>query len=172
MRWFLLLPADLLATPFCWLTAPLVVLFADGNGWLPRGLEWWQTPDNSLDGDDGWRTEHFIGWPRYTKRVLWLWRNPMYGLAWGPLALKIIPRDTANRRIRGNPWIRNRANAVAGSYYCRIGRAWNLKIIRPLAGDTALMLELGWKLQEFAQGRIASGRAMYVCSFRLTAFYP
>jgi hypothetical protein len=171
MRWLLLLPIDLLATPWCWLTAPIVVLFSDGSGWLTRRLWWYQTPDNSLDGDNGWRTEHFVGWPRYIKRVLWLWRNPMYGLAWdGPLAAKIKVGDLV--ATAGDPWIKNRQNAIAGSYFCTVGDHWNYKLVQPLYGDTALMLEFGWKLQEFAQGRAESGRAMYVASVRLTAFYP
>jgi hypothetical protein len=171
IRWLLLLPIDLISAPICWLTAPLVALFAADNGWLPRWLSWYQTPDNSLDGDIGWRTKHLIGWPRYIKRVLWLCRNPMYGLAWdGPLSAKI--HRAMPIKVQGDPWIKNRDNAIAGAYFCTVGPYWNYKLIRPLFGDTALMLELGWKLQGYAQGREIDGKAMYVFSPRLTAFYP
>lgn len=67
-------------------TAPIVVLFADENGWLPEWLSWWQTPDNSLDGDEPWRSGRRpfaknTGWRRYVNRIAWLYRNSMYGYA-------------------------------------------------------------------------------------------
>ena len=40
--------------------APVLPLFANSDGWLPKWLWWFQTPDNSLDGDQGWITEHWL----------------------------------------------------------------------------------------------------------------
>ena len=76
------------------LTFPLAFILAllksDQNGWLDNGtkwgvgprlfkwLSWWQTPDNSLDGDHGWEANHSHSW---WSRVQWLWRNPFYGFA-------------------------------------------------------------------------------------------
>ena len=66
----------------------LAVLKEDKEGWLDNGtqwgvgprlfqwLSWFQTPDNSLDGDHGWQEKHSHGW---WSRVQWLWRNPFYG---------------------------------------------------------------------------------------------
>lgn len=67
-------------------TAPIVVLFANQDGWLPHCLRWWQTPDNSLDGDEPWQLERRpfkrnTGIRRYLNRVAWLYRNSMYGYA-------------------------------------------------------------------------------------------
>jgi len=74
------------------LTYPLafvIVLFKNNSiGWLNNAtqwgegprlikfLSWFQTPDNSLDGDAGWQSKHS---PSYWSRVQWLWRNPFYG---------------------------------------------------------------------------------------------
>jgi hypothetical protein len=103
--------------------------------------------------------------------VAWLFRNPAYGFEWdGPLAATIHSYDKVT--TSGNAWIKNRHNAVAGYYFCTVGSYWNYKLIKPLFGDTALMLELGWKLQGYAQGRETEGKAMFVFSPRLTAFYP
>lgn len=41
-------------------------------------LTWWQTPDNSLDGDQTFRAQHN---PCWWSKVQWLWRNPFYGFA-------------------------------------------------------------------------------------------
>jgi hypothetical protein len=76
------------------LTFPLAFILAilkeDKEGWLDNGtawgvgprlfkwLSWWQTPDNSLDGDHGWQEKHSHSW---WSRVQWLWRNPFYGFA-------------------------------------------------------------------------------------------
>jgi len=66
--------------------APIVVLFASEDGWLPRWLWWFQTPDNPLDGDYGWITEHRRykieknKFQRWINRTFWLYRNAMYGL--------------------------------------------------------------------------------------------
>ena len=170
MRYFLLLPASITFTLLAYLLAPVLPLFAK-DGWLPRRLNWFQTPDNSIDGDDGWRNEHLVGWPRYLKRVFWLWRNPAYGFEWtGPLAAKITKDMEVT--VLGDPWIKNRDNARAGAYLCQVGPYWNDKSIYPLFGDLCLMLEFGWKLQGYAQGRETEGKAMFVFSIRLTAFYP
>lgn len=87
MSWFILAPFSLLFTLFAMIAAPVLPLFANANGWLPRWLWWFQTPDNSLDGDGGWKHEHWQ-WryklpgqiATYIGRVGWLWRNPAYGL--------------------------------------------------------------------------------------------
>ena len=68
----------------------LAILKSDQDGWLDNGtswgtgprlfkwLSWFQTPDNSLDGDHGWQANHSHSW---WSRVQWLWRNPFYGFA-------------------------------------------------------------------------------------------
>lgn len=63
--------------------------FASSDGWLPRWLWWFQTPDNSIDGDNSFNKPslhpYITKMPRYIRRVLWLIRNPSYvflGLSW------------------------------------------------------------------------------------------
>lgn len=226
MIWLALLPVSLLVTLLAYLLAPVLPLFAisrDREMWLPKWLWWFQTPDNSLWGDEGHRHRHPIaiyanygvptlGYKAYWPQVIWLWRNPAYGFEWdGPLAAKVD--STMKLVLIGNPNIKNRTNAIAGWYFCRVGPYWNFKLIKPgyvgvwafyillalavsapfallinwlafpitlaaaavIGGfnprDTAFMLELGWKLQGFAQGRETEGKAMYVFSPRLTTFY-
>ena len=59
LKWLLMVPVSLLVTVACVLFAPVIVLFASPMGWLPNWLWWFQTPDNSLDGDEGWKKEHW-----------------------------------------------------------------------------------------------------------------
>ena len=71
--------------------ALLIVLFAkDEMGWvnnatakavgprLSKWLNWFQTWDNSLDGDITFVAAHKPSW---WSKVQWLWRNPFYGFA-------------------------------------------------------------------------------------------
>lgn len=168
LRWILLLPASIAATLGAWLLAPVLPLCADRGGWLPGWLWWFQTPDNPLYGDAG----HLERWSygmSYWQMVAWLLRNPAYGFEWdGPLAARIAEGDAV--RTWGDPRIKNRAGARAGWYLCRVGPWWNFRSIMHLGGDLCLMVEAGWKLQPWAQGRAASGKAMYVFSVRLAAF--
>lgn len=45
------LPINLFVTAIAWIISPVLPLFASSDGWLPRWLWWFQTPDNSIDGD-------------------------------------------------------------------------------------------------------------------------
>ena len=82
---------NLIGTILTFPLALLIVLFAkDEMGWvnnatakaigprLPRWLNWFQTWDNSLDGDAGFVAAHKPSW---WSKVQWLWRNPFYGFA-------------------------------------------------------------------------------------------
>ena len=162
--------------------SPVLPLFANNNGWLPWALSWFSTSDNSLDGDIGYQTEHapFLGpqtgFKRYLNRVVWILRNPAYGFETsGFMGANISPSDQV--LTTGNPFIKNRNQAVAGSYYCEIGEYWNYKLVtKPFYdGQTCFMLELGWKLQPYAQSVEALKTqpvAQFVCSPRITAFLP
>ena len=52
LLWLILLSLSLLASVLCYLTNPIVVLFADENGELPGVLSLWQTWDNSCNPSD------------------------------------------------------------------------------------------------------------------------
>lgn len=76
------------------LTYPLALILpifvSSQDGWLDNAtkqgagprlwkcLSWFQTPDNSLDGDHGFQAAHSPSW---WSRCHWLWRNPFYGFA-------------------------------------------------------------------------------------------
>jgi len=96
IKWFLLSLFNLIFKYLiAWPLTPVVVLFADKTGWLPVWLWWFQTPDNSLDGDQGWKTESrwFLNesnrFKRYINRTAWLWRNSLYGFNESVLAIHV-----------------------------------------------------------------------------------
>jgi hypothetical protein len=76
--------------------APLLTLFSNSYGILPKYLYWFQTFDNTLDA--GWKIQGNYGtylqnglvptgFTLYKYRVFWLWRNPGYGFDYWPLGL-------------------------------------------------------------------------------------
>lgn len=82
---------NLIGTVLTFPLALFIVLFAkDEMGWvnnataqtvgprLPKWLHWFQTWDNSLNGDAGFEAAHKPSW---WSKVQWLWRNPFYGFA-------------------------------------------------------------------------------------------
>ena len=176
MIWPLYLVASFIVTGVALLLAPILPLFAKesisgADGWLPRWLDWFQTPDNDLDGDkeNAW-TKYPIG--SHMRRVLWLWRNPAYGFEILVLGAQISTEMPI--LVKGNPHIKNRSDGVQGWYYCAVGHYWNFKWITKVTADRCFMLELGWKLQDYAKypdrSRPLPEYAQFVCSPRFTMF--
>ena len=171
-RYAIYLLASWVVTLFVLLFAPLIALAVQADGTLPHGLRWAGTSDNNQDGDAG-HLARWAGKSVYCRRVAWLWRNPAYVFEERVLGAVIDPDDLVF--FNGDPWIKNRTGAVAGTLSVQVGTYWCWKrITRPLYADTCLMLEFGWKLQPYAQNSarvISEPCAQFVFSIRLTAFF-
>lgn len=63
--WIILAILDFIFTIVCYLTNPIVALFADERGCLPRVLRWWQTYDNPLDVEWMLSEGHVPKWAMY-----------------------------------------------------------------------------------------------------------
>ena len=99
LRWLLLLPVMIAVTILTFPMAFVLPFFAQyREGWhdngniygygfyLPTWLNWFQTPDNSLDGDEGWQTLHWQWRFKFPPKIAtwigrfgWLLRNPGQG---------------------------------------------------------------------------------------------
>jgi hypothetical protein len=89
----------------CYVFNPLVVLFADDDGNLPRWLYWFQTHDSSLDQPEEWVAKHWNKWflyrendklyclKRYLRRVKWLYRNTGYAFRYNILGYDVNKND-------------------------------------------------------------------------------
>lgn len=64
MRWFIYAPLQLLIMIICYITNPIVVLFADKDGELHGFLRKWQPFDDSCDSEDC-VTKYVPKWIRY-----------------------------------------------------------------------------------------------------------
>lgn len=169
----------LLAFVGTWLLSPVLPLCArPQSGWinnheklsveprLPWFLRWLSTSDNSLLGDDGHK-ERWAGKSQYWQMSDWLRRNAAYDFTWDVLGVE--PKGAM--KVTGDPWIKNRDNAVASVLDVEFDNCWMHKSVTQTGPKTCRMLEFGWRLQPWAQGR-GSGKAQFVFSIRpSTAFY-
>lgn len=164
---------------------PFLICFTENEGYLPPWANWFQTPDASLDGDDGWKTQHWLFrfkipnqfLSTYIGRMGWLIRNPGYGFDWlGPVGAKI--EDTMEIVSLGNINVRNRPNGTTGySFVALFGdhTYWQFTwVMRYFNSNLCLYITLGWKVRTYAEdpSRLKSEpNAMFCFSPRLFASF-
>lgn len=161
-RYWFCLPFYLVLLAVAWLGSPLLALAARrtpgplnngkafGEGYrLPWWLGWFQTPDNSLDGDDGHKARCPY-WQSYFGRVRWLFRNPGYGLAWGWPFAYLAPRGATYIRVDHVDGQSYRIWGSDGSYEVTTYGRW-------------LKTRFGWILGDIELGR----PALFLFSVRL-----
>lgn len=87
--------------------SPILALFVNKEGHLPKWLRWFETPDSTCDGDSGHRER----WPRdgwfwtYARRTAWLFRNTEYGFN---IAFGFKHKDGDIKTIEGDPEVGDR----------------------------------------------------------------
>ncbi len=171
MRWPAYLIANVVMLLLAYLLAPFLPAFALGRDHLPAWLSWFDTTDNPLDGDDGFKTEHapfkgeVTGWRRYINRVVWLWRNPSYGFDINVIGFRADKRSY--RHVRGKRPISG-DNAIPGWYLAEVvnpdgSSAWQFFWVVHLTAAHCMRLNLGWKLWGWRYG--AANTCQFVCSF-------
>ena len=149
--YIVLVPISLVLSLIALITAPVMVLFAtQQDGWLdnhsiwgigprlPKWLNWFMTPDNSLDGD---ATFDRINGRSYWSKVKWLWRNPAYSFA---LRYLNAPYETA---VNGDKTIRDNDNAKAGWCFVRANGLFQFRYIKRIANSNrCFLVNLGWNI--------------------------
>jgi len=131
--------------------APLIVLAANDEGWLPQWLWWFQTPDNSLDAD--YSGKRFpgkqVGLNRWYSRFMWCYRNPCYGFAISVLGAQAQPGDvlitsgdpkTDNHKPIHTGWVRYTLLRNGKPIY------FQLYLVKPWLFGLYFRGNFGWKL--------------------------
>jgi hypothetical protein len=174
----ILVPISLFLTIFAVMIAPILPLFAQQiDGWLlnhsvwgigprlPIWLNWFMTPDNSLDGDE---TFQQINGLSYWSKVKWLWRNLAYSFAL--------------RYIDGNPvyWIGDKTikdndNAKEGWLYVNsCGLFQFVYIKRIFATSRCIYVNFGWNIRVLMDDNVSPKpnpvQATFVFSPRISGF--
>lgn len=187
MIWLALLIPDLLAIAMSFLLAWFFVLFAslqngpaNNNHYssvgprLPRWLSWFQTPDNSLYGDNGWKYEHCINyWGCYLGMVGWLLRNPANNFRINILGAKVKYGDPV--KVWGNPETSDDAGGFTpGWVFITVGSYWCLYAVIPWLSARYMDIEFGWALRGYIGKPMAPENKTHIYSFspRLFAKKP
>lgn len=161
-------------TILAYVIAPVLPLFAtQQNGWcdnhsyygggprLPDWLNWFMTPDNSLDGDHTFLMTNGYG---YWSQVKWLWRNPAYSCG---LKYLNAPFDAS---FRGNNLIRDNDNAVSGWVLVNANGLFQFVLIVPIGFSRCVMVNLGWNIRALCDDNVNPKPNPYQATFAFTPF--
>lgn len=167
MYWFYCFMLYIPIQFFAYLLTPILPLFkveafgaCDNNSYrqtqprLPVWLSWFDTPDNSLFGDATFQLTHP---DTYLSKVIWLYRNSLYGFKWGVIAATI----NSDRYFDGNPKI-NHKGPTYGTLRVSYGKYWQWKKVCPAFGPYCWVLNFGWLLDDINQQK-----ALFMFSPRL-----
>ena len=178
--YLLLVPISLLLTLIAVLLAPVMVLFGvvEKEGWLdnhskwgvgPRlvsDLNWFMTPDNSLDGDYSFEQ---INGRSYWSKVKWLWRNPAYAFALQYLS------GVYWTSWQGDPTIKDNDNAKAGWCFVKANGLFQFRLVyRIFSTNRCLYFNFGWNVIGLVDPNVNpkpdSWQATFVFSPRISGF--
>ena len=133
--------ADILFTLSAVLFSPIIALFVDKYGNLPRWLKWYETPDNPCWGAPFWHEKH-PGYSIYWLCVTWIARNPGQGFD-QVLSVQTVPY--ALIKIRGNLDLNDQVPVRGGWFLLTGGGVFQFAAIIPVGGGT-IDMGLGWRL--------------------------
>jgi hypothetical protein len=165
----ILVPISLLLTLVAVLLAPVMPIFTVQKEWwcdnhsfravgpvLPSWLNWFMTPDNTLDGD---ATFEKLNPPSYWSKVKWLWRNPAYSFA---LRYLKNPYYTV---VKGNKTIKDNDNAKAG--WCKVNAngLFQFTFVAPIGFDRCIYINLGWNVRALVDDNVQPKPNLYQATF-------
>ena len=178
MIYLALVPISLLLTLLAVILAPIMPLFATEQlGWLdngakfgigprlPKWLNWFMTPDNSLDGD---ATFEKLNPPSYASKIKWLWRNPAYSFA---LRYLNAPYTTS---VVGDPTIKDNDNAKAGWCFVKANGLFQFTLVAPIGFSRCFLCNFGWNIRSLVDHNVNpkpdTWQATFVFSPRISGF--
>ena len=171
--YLLLIPVSLLLTLVAIILAPVLPLLASEQaGWLdnhakwgvgprlPTWLAWFQTPDNSLDGDATFERLNGIS---YWAKVKWLWRNPCYAFA---IRYLTNPYYTV---VKGDKTIKDNDNAKAGWCLVHANGLFQFVSVTPIGNSRCIYCNFGWNVRALVDDNYQPKPDLYQATF---AFSP
>jgi hypothetical protein len=176
--YLILAPISLLLTLLAVILAPVMPLVAVQKLWwcdnhsyqavgpvLPSWLNWFMTPDNTLNGDATFQTNNGIS---YWSKVKWLWRNPAYSFA---LRYLSAPYTTS---VAGDPTIKDNNNAKKGWCLVHANGLFQFTLVAPIGFNRCIYVNLGWNIRGLVdvnvQPKPQEWQATFVFSPRISGF--
>ena len=176
--YLILVPISLFITLLAWVISPILPLFAtQQEGWLdnhakwgigprlPKWLNWFMTPDNSLDGD---ATFESLNPPSYWSKVKWLCRNPAYSFG---LCYLTNPYYT---KVSGDKTIKDNDNAKAGWCLVHANGLFQFTSVTSIGFSRCIYINLGWNVRALVDDNVQPKpdpyQATFVFSPRISGF--
>jgi hypothetical protein len=171
--WLLLVPFELIFTLVAVLLSPILPIFATeqtgplnnntsvGVGpRLPSWLYWFQTWDNSLNGDDTFEKNNP---PSYLSKIKWLIRNPLPCFAEKILTSNAYTISGNNDVTDGNP-------GVAGHVFVKASGLFQFVWVKPIGFNRCIYINIGWNIRALTRGATVPYHATYSFSPRISSF--
>ena len=177
--WYIILvPISLLITLVAIILAPIMPAFAVQKEWwcdnhsyravgpvLPSWLNWFMTPDNTLDGD---ATFEKINGISYWAKVKWLWRNPAYSFA-----LRYL-HNPYYTKVWGDQTIKDNDNAKAGWCFVKANNLFQFRWVKPIGFSRCIYCNFGWNVIGLVDPNVNpkpdSWQATFVFSPRISGY--
>ncbi|OUT18439.1 DUF7338 family protein [Campylobacter concisus] len=151
------LPFEILA----FFIVPIAVAFCKKEDeHLPKWASWFDDPDYGINGDEGWKSEHFQGKERtYYARLRWLLRNRIGVFSIKFLGVKVKDIVPSSVITQGNPKVTSNGGIV--SDWClvicklkngkeRFGYYQTIRY-KGIFKNFYCRIYLGWKLMDVAE---------------------
>jgi len=133
-------------TIFAIILSPLIALFADAQGNLPKYLSWFQTPDAPCWGAPFWKQKNPT-YSTYKLCVTWLVRNPAQGFdQWCRVD---VPENTAVKAY-GDLSINDQLG-LGGWFLLVGGGVFQFSAVVPIGTTHTLDIGAGWRLDPIAK---------------------
>jgi len=178
ISYLILVPISLLLTLIAVILAPILPIFAVQKLWwcdnhsyqvvgpvLPSWLNWFMTPDNTLDGD---ATFERINGISYWSKVKWLWRNPAYSFA-----LRYLTAPYATK-VAGDKTIKDNDNAKKGWCLVHANGLFQFTLVAPIGFSRCIYVNLGWNIRGLVDVNVnpkpLTWQATFVFSPRISGF--
>jgi hypothetical protein len=167
--YLILVPISLLITVLAVLLSPILPIFASNQyGWLnnasaegfgprlPKWLGWFQTWDNSLDGD---ATFQAANPPSYISKIKWLIRNPAPSFA-----LEVLT-PPYNATYKGDNSIKDNDNAKAGWLLVNSNGLFQFAWIISIGFSRCIYINLGWNIRALVDSNVNPKPNPYMATF-------
>lgn len=170
LLYIVLVPISLLITLLAVILAPILPIFKVMKEWwcdnhsfraigpvLPSWLNWFMTPDNTLDGDATFQQINGIS---YWSKVKWLWRNPAYSFA---LTYLNPPYDAT---WKGDKTIKDNDNAKEGWCLVKANGLFQFTYIKRIFSTSrCIYVNCGWNIRALVDDNVVNKPVPYQATF-------
>lgn len=157
IKWSFSVIVYALLLPTVLVVSPILSLFTEPKKHGKKRYTWggiYGTYDNPPQGDEGYVAKRGVfpneeyGWKGYVNRVVWIIRNPLYGLK---RKLSINFNTYTNKRIYGNPEISDKYK-IPGWMVCLAFDkfklvAFEIYCVFPYSKRRNVRIRMGWKIK-------------------------